>query len=135
MSIRVKHIVALQISRDTDGDQKLFYPEVSAETVITDGFERMTSTVIAIAAAGTEALNLGDVTTVRGIYIEVDRDCNLRINGSSDDIPLKIPPSVTAGGSRAKVFLEATITAVTIENLDVSNALSGVCVVWGDPTP
>ena len=135
MAIRVQHIVALQISRDTAGKQKLFYPETSEETLVIDGFDGEAHNTISIAASGTEAINLGDVSTVRGLYVEVDRDCNLRLNGSSDNIPLKVAPGVTAGGDRAKVFLEASITEAEIENLDATNPLTGVTVVWGDPTP
>lgn len=135
MPIRVQHIVALQISRDTDGNQKLFYPETSEETLILDGFDGAAPMTLSVAAGATESISFGDVTAVKGLYVEVDRDCNLRVNGSSDNIPLVVPAAVTAGGARAKAFLEATITEAEIENLDGSTALTGVSVVWGDPTP
>jgi len=43
---------------------------------------------------------------------------------------------VPAGeGSPAKLFLEANISEVQIENISADTALTGVYVFWGDPTP
>lgn len=129
MALRVDHTVAPQISRDTSQNLRLFFPDLTSEAVSHATFDGACSSVLSIAASGTESLSFGDVTDVRGLYIEVDQDCNLRLNGSTDDIPIKLAPN----GSVAKVFLEADINQVTIENLSASALLTGVYCMWGDP--
>lgn len=131
MSIRVDHTVAPQISRDTNQKQKLFFPDLAEELVSHSTFDKASSSVLALVASGVESLSFGDVTDVRGIYLEVDGDCYVRINGSFDNIPLKLAPSAT----RAKLFLEVDLNAIVIQNLSAEDALTGAYAVWGDPTP
>jgi len=69
------------------------------------------------------------VTLVRGLYLEVDKDAKVRLNGATDAIQLR----VADGAACAKLFLEGEITEVTVEN-PTEDALSGVYVCWGDPT-
>jgi len=131
MAIRVDHTVTPQISRDSDQKQKLYFPETAQEAVSLDVFERAANSVLEIAASGVESLGFGDVADVRGFYLEVDQDCYVRINGSLDNIPLKLPSTT----GTAKLFMEADLNAVVIQNLSSTAVLSGVYVVWGDPTP
>lgn len=133
MSIRVKYKVLLQNSEDKVGKNKLFYREddVSQEVAI-DGLDKQHSGNISVAVAATDTLSLGDLSDIRGLFLEVDADCTVRLNGSSDDILMKLPEGVTGG--KAKLFIEATITAVAVENTGAAQ-LNGVYCIWGDPTP
>lgn len=131
MPIRVDHTVTPQISRDTAQKQKLFFPDIGEEAVSHATFEKSSNNILSLDASAVESLSFGDVDDVRGLYLEVSGDCYLRINGSTDNIPVKLPPS----GTRAKVFLEADVTAVEVQNLSTTDALTGVYCVWGDPTP
>jgi len=134
MAIRVKHKLVVQNSSDEDAYEKLFYLEDnSGREVVIDGFDQQANSTLRIPASGSQSLGFGDVTDVRGLYLEVNRDCYLRLNGSIDNIPLKLPPGITA--AKAKLFMEADLNAIVIENLDTVNALIGVYCVWGDVTP
>lgn len=130
--MRVKHTVLMQLARDTEM-RRLFYSDDSqlSQQVI-DGFEKHAQGHIAIAAAATESLSFGDVAAVKGLYLEVDQNAKVRINGSATDIVLAKPPSASADA--AKLFLEADVTAVEIEN-PTTEPLTGIYIVWGDPTP
>lgn len=130
MTIRVDHTVAPQISRDSNQKLKLFFPDLSSEAVSIDQFETAANSVLSLAASAVESLTFGDVVDVRGLYLEVNQDCYLRLNGSVDNIPVKLAPNASV----AKVFLEADITEIQIQNLSTTDLLTGVYVLWGDPT-
>lgn len=137
MAVRVNHNVLVQISRDTAGKDKAFYPETKLVTV--DGWDKQMTSELAIAGGANENLSFGDIAAVKGIYLEVDRDANVILNSGAEVIALKLPPGATQGGSgandKATLFLNADITAVNVENTDATNALNGVYAAWGDPTP
>jgi hypothetical protein len=129
MTIRVDHTVAPQISRDTDQKLRLFFPDLASEAVSIDQFETAASSVLSLAPSAVEALGFGDIVDVRGMYVEVNQDCDMKINGAVDAIPIKLAPNA----SKAKVFLEADITQIQIENKSTTEVLSGVYALWGDP--
>lgn len=129
MAIRVDHTVAPQISRDTAQKLRLFFPDLASEAVSSDQFATAANSVLSLDPSAVEVLGFGDVVDVRGFYLEVTQDCYLRVNGSVDNIPVKLAPN----GSKAKVFLEADITEIQIQNLSTTELLTGVYVVWGDP--
>ena len=137
MALRVKHKLVVQISGDTAQKKKRFFLEEGTEQE-TDvaSFDRSASGDLSIADTVTESLPFGDVTAARGLYLEVDKPCNVKINGSATSIPVILAPAPSGGGTAAptaKLFLEATLTAVTIENTDGSGAvLTGSFVLWGD---
>lgn len=130
--MRVKHTVLMQLARDIEM-RRLFYSDDSqlAQQVI-DGYDKQAQGHIAIAATATESLTFGDVDAVKGLYLELNQNAKVRINGSATDIVLAKPPSASA--DVAKLFLEADITAVEIEN-PTTEPMTGIYVVWGDPTP
>lgn len=131
MSIRVQHTLRMQNSRDTDGKDKLFYRDDTLGKVAIDTFDNQMSSSLSVAASTTDSLTFGDLTDVRGFYLEVSGNCNIRFNGATADIPVTLAPGQTV----AKVFIEAAITAVTIENTSATTVLTGVYCGWGDPTP
>ena len=126
MSIRVKHRVWVNISRNTDMTDLVYGPEEADRLVQSDIYDQHGGGSIDIDDAGNENLSMGDVTNVKGIYLEVDQECTIKINGGTDEFVLK--KSNTTG--KAKVFLEATITALNIANASGS-ALIGHYAIWG----
>lgn len=128
--MRIKHTVLLRLARDNDMRRLLFSDDSQLAEVVIDAYQRHAQGHIAIAAAATESLSFGDVDEIKGLYLELNQDAKVRLNGSLDSIVVAKPP----GGSVAKLFVEATITAVEIEN-DTGSALTGLYVVWGDETP
>lgn len=129
MAIRVKHNILVQISGDTDGADKRYYP-TSQEEVI-DVFDRSATRDISIAAGASEAMSLSDITATRGMYLELSAGVDLILNGSATPLPL-LPPNT---GGKVRFFMEGTITAITIDNTGGAVAVTGVLATWGDPTP
>ena len=127
MSIRVKHNVLLQISRDTLEKKKQFFPD--ANEVILAAFDSQSNGTLAIPATTSLTLDFGEVTDVRGLYIEVSADVVVRINGSLTNLPITLASDATKG----QLFLESNISAVIIEN-ESATAITGVYALWGDPS-
>jgi hypothetical protein len=127
MAIRIKHRVWVHAYEDTEGKHKLFAPDPELSEVISDGFDKVTSGVITIAPSGNENLNLGDITAVNGVWLKIDGDAKLKINGSSDEIQLRVKPDGTAGTDLAKFFIEADISSVNVIN-DSGIVMNGVFV-------
>jgi len=125
--MRVRHTVQVEIARDTDMKRKLFSDDAQLSQVVIDTFQRQCNSHLSINPASIETLSFGDVTLVKGMYLETDADCLVRLNGSSDAIPIK------KSNGAAKLFLEADISEVTVENQDTENILTGIYCVWGDP--
>ena len=134
MAIRVKHKILVQIGLDTDFNRKLFFIEdnTSAE-VVSDGYDQQTSGNVSVAATSIETLSFGDLTDVKGFYLEMDAACKVRLNGSDDAIDMILPDGVTED-PKAKLFIESTLTGVTIEN-ESGAAITGFYALWGNPTP
>ena len=133
MSIRVRHTVAARTSRDTDFKKAMWDHDVSTAEVVTDAFDQGAGGTFSVAAGvgTTKSLSFGDVQVVRGMYLEVNTNCKVRLNGSLDDIEMKISES----GKPAKLFLEGLISAVVVENESATDTIEGAACFWGDPTP
>ncbi len=129
MPLRVKHNVLVQISADIDAKLKRFFPDT--KEVIIDAFDRQAQSDLSVAPATTENLSFGDVTDVRGIYLELNAAGKVLLNGGTEEIPIDPAPSSAV----AKFFLEGTLSQVQVKNEDAVNALVGVYVIWGSPTP
>lgn len=131
MAIRVRHTVIARTSRDTDFKHAMFNPEVDQSEVVLDTFDKQCNSNLAVPATTKEELSFGDVDAVKGIYLEVLAAAKVYLNSSLDAIEL-VPG---ASGQPAKLFLEANISKVEVENEAASGTLEGVYLVWGDPTP
>ena len=134
MALRLKHKVVVQLSRDTDQKQKgvVFLDDDSVQEVDTSSYERSAGGDVSIAAAASEALALGDVQVVRGLYLEVSSQCSVTLNGGN--VPLVVQPDTGTSGKSGKLFLNATITSVSVENTSGAT-MTAFYAVWGDPTP
>lgn len=125
MAIRLKHILAVQASRDTAGRKKLFYQDTEVEAVTIDTFDHIQSGNLSIPPGDEESLGFGQVNQAKGLFLEVSGDCNLTLNGAATPIPLEV------SGSTAKFFIEATLTSIQIENTSAEDTLTGVYALWG----
>ena len=126
--MRIKHSVLLKIADDADMKDLLFSNDETLLQAIIDGYQRQASGKFFVTGGQTESIPLGDVSAVRGAYLKVNADCNLKINGGAN-IQLRKGSSTT--GTYAKFFIEAEITSLQI----VAAALvdvTGVFCVWGD---
>jgi hypothetical protein len=128
MAIRVRHNVLVQISADTDGNDKRFYP--TTKEVVIDGFDRQQNKNFSVAASASEAMDIGDVTAPRGLYMECSADVDVVLNGSET-----LNMRVAAGQSVAKLFYEGVISSVSVDNTAGASAVTGEFVIWGDVTP
>jgi len=130
MAIRVDHTVAPQISRDSAQKQHIYFPDLNVEAVSTSAFTKALSGVLSVAVSSADILSFGDIDDVRGLYLEVDQACTIKLNGGVESIPIQPAPT----GTKAKFFLEGTVTGIEVTNPSATTVLSGVWVVWGDPT-
>lgn len=127
--MRIKHKVNVRVGYDTDMNNLLFGPSDELSEVIIDAYSRVTSGLVRIAEDTTEDLPLGDVETVKGIYLKVNQDVQIVLNDGTDVIQLRKPTASTS--VYARLFLEADITKVTITAPETL-VVEGVYCVWGD---
>lgn len=137
MPLRLKHKIVVQVTADTAQKQKRFFlDDDPVQETDVSSFAHQANSELSIDDTVTEALSFGDVQDARGIYIETDKPCDVFINGSATPIPMILAPASgsSSGAAKAKLFLEATITQVSITNTVGDNSvLTGVYELWGDP--
>lgn len=130
MPIRVKHTVLIQISRDTEGQRKLFWGDEVSDQAVIDSLEKSAGSMLAVEPSAIESLTFGDVADVRGFYLEVNGPCLVRLDGGIQSLTLAPAPDALT----AKMFFEGPITGLEVQNTSTTDALAGLYVVWGDPT-
>lgn len=137
MTIRVVHELKLHVSQDQAQKNSLFERHEDLSKVTIDSFLRHNSGNPTVLNATAKVLSLGDVGAVKGVYIEADADCDVRLNGSADPIQLRRAP---VGGTQTvitptvKLFLESDITAIEVTASQGSDVNLSY-VVWGDVAP
>ncbi len=127
--MRVKHKIWVNTARDTDMSDLVYGPAEMERVTQIDGYDQWGGGSFDLAAGGTESLNLGDVDGVKGIYLEADKDVEIKLNGSTDAIQMRV--ASTTSGAVARMFLEADITAISVTNTDATNACTGHFHIWG----
>lgn len=130
MTIRVDHSILLDITRDTGQKRCLFGEDADEAQRILDQNDAQSSNTLAIPASTTETLSFGDVGAPAGLYLEVNQAVNVYLNGSADPIALVPQVATNRNDQVAKLFLEATITQVDVENTNLTE-MTGVYAVWG----
>lgn len=128
--MRVKHNILVQVARDTAMKNHLFFPDSTLNEVVIDAFQKSTNGDLAVDVSQVQELLFGDITTVRGMYLEIDQDVLLKLN--DDDVGVRL--HVAEGAVNARFFLEGVITRARIDN-DSGEAATGIFLFWGDPTP
>lgn len=128
MGLHITHEVYPQLSLDATNNLKLFWPERGQQTVTYDMMQSATPGTIALAAATTVTLSRGEITSICGLYIQVNSACQISLDDGTSWI--NITPAPQAG--IAKFFLEGLIPSVQLQS-DALIPLNGVYVLWGDP--
>lgn len=131
MAIFIKRTTNARLYEDATEKDCLFAQPDSRATVTVDTVERYVSGKFSVAASGSEALSLGDVTTGRGVYIRFDGNAQIQLNGGADTIDIE--PETTAQ-STGTFFMTGPVSAVQVLNPSATTALTGTYVIWGDPT-
>ena len=104
--MRIKHTVNPRIAEDADMENLLFgLNDVLAEITV-DAYVRVISGKASVAESANEDLSLGDITAVKGFFLIADAECIIKLNGSSDEIQLRIGGTGTTN-AKAKFFIEA----------------------------
>ncbi len=129
MSLRIKHKVWINTSRNTGMTDLVYGPGETDRLVETDAFDQWGGGSFSVATSGSEDLDLGDINNVKGIYFEADGEVKIKINGSVDEIQLRRPVS----SKPAKIWLEADLTQVTVVN-GTAAAVTGHYHIWGSST-
>lgn len=132
MAIRVKHKVWVNTARDTGMTDLVYGPAETARITQTDTFDQWGGGSFDIPVSDNEDLDLGDVASVKGIYLEVGADVQIKLNGSSDLIQLRRANSIA--GQVARFFIEADISQVNVVNPSATEAASGHFHIWGSST-
>jgi hypothetical protein len=127
--MRIKLKPSILISNDEDGKYKLFAPDDTKIERQIDTYQRHFSGTASIVSTGTEALSLGDLGTAKGLWLSVNADCLVTINGGT---PIQLRrASGAAGDDKAGLMLEADITALSVTAQ--ATAVDVIYAVWGDP--
>jgi len=126
--MRVQHTVNVQIAEDADMKNLLYGPNVSLSQVVIDAYQDQASGTFTVAGGTTESLNKGDVTSPRGVFLRVDNDCQVNINGLGN---IQLRRGTAATGFTAKLFLEGEISSVAI-TAPVGADVHGTWCFWGD---
>ncbi len=128
-TLRMQHKVWLAIARDEDmKDLAQGGLDETVRKVQTDIFDRSGGNTFDVADGANEDLSLGDITSVKGIWLQTTAEIQIKINGSTT--PLRLRKPNTAATAVAKFFLEADITAINVIN-DTGAAITGDYVIWG----
>jgi hypothetical protein len=126
--MRIKDKVNIRIAKEAEFKNILFGPDDALAERVVDSWARYASGNLSIDAGETESLSFGDVTTVKGMYLEVTGECQLVINGAD---PIQLRKSGTDAALIAKVFIEADISSVTL-TAPLTVAVTGIYCFWGD---
>ena len=127
MAIRVKQKVSVNIGLDTNMKNTMGTQDDTLSEVIDDGLDHARVHNFAVAAAASEMMPLEDIASVRGFHLQVDADCEVRLDGEATGHELKVPVT----GGVAKMQMDAAVTQVEVV---ATTAVNGLFVAWGDPT-
>lgn len=127
MTIRLAHKVRPQIYADTAKKNTLFAPDDTLSEVVIDSFTKHSSNNITVAALASEDLPLGDITAIKGLYLQVDADCIVKLNGGTEEIQIRAQGTTSPS---AKLFIEADVNQVNVTA--ASAVLNGTICIWGD---
>lgn len=128
--MRIRHKINVQVFDDADGKNKLFAPDDALAEQILDGFTRYTAGRFSVTGATDEDLAMGDLTTIRGFWIQADGDFNLTINGAAVPLAMKVGKT----GGVAKGALECTVTSLNVEAPTSGVTVTGIYLVYGEPS-
>ena len=128
--MRIKHKVNARLAADPEMKNILFGFDDTLAEVMIDNYTTVVSGYFSVAMGESEDLSLGDVQDARGLYLHVFGDAIVTLNDATDSLQLRRAGVATT--DKAKLFVEAEITKVTVE-APADATITGVYCVWGDP--
>lgn len=126
--MRIKNTVTIQAADDTEMKNLIFSLDSTAAAAVIDSYQHVISGRLTLPLNATYSLDFDNITAVKGIYLKVDKDCVVSINGGTG-ITLHLADAVST--TRAKLFMEANITSVSITT-PVGSAVELTYCAWGD---
>ena len=129
--MRIKHKLVVNVGDDAALKDKLFSTDEDLAEVVIDNYQRQVSGKMYIQAAAVENVPLGDVDAAKGVFLKVDQDVTIKLNGGATVLQLRKASELA--DATAKMFLEADITAVEV-TAPAGADVNAVYCVWGDPS-
>jgi len=124
MSVRVRYKVAIMASIDDDENQCQFSRPDSTLSEVIETHEVSASGTIELTASEVDhPLPLGDVVGGRILYVEVNGDVSIKLDGEAVGHKLGAP----ATGTKAKLMLRSEFTAAP---LITNNGLTAIEVAY-----
>ena len=131
--MRIEHLIWAKATEDSAGKDGLWTPDQTINTEVITNMTRLISGVFSVAKATNEDLAFGDITLpAYAIYIEADGDFTATFNGGAETFAFKRADTTT--GRKVRCWMEAQITAINIANADLTTAITGRYMIYGDPT-
>lgn len=136
MTIRVKSKVNVKIWEDTSEKDYYFGPDDTLAEQTYDSYTKTFAGKFTINPSTSETLSKGDITTVKGFYLELQGPSDgtamaaatVNVNATGA-VPLEQPGS----GLNAKAYLEGgTYSSVEVANTDPALTLTGRYAMWGE---
>jgi hypothetical protein len=120
MSVRVRSQIILVASLDDDEKQCQFKRDDTTLTSLVETFEVESSGEIELAGAEADyALPMGKVATGKILYLETDKELQVKMDGEAVGHKVGAPTT----GTKAKLFLRSEFTsAPLLTNNDATNA-------------
>lgn len=127
--MRIRHKVNVRIGVDTDMKNLMFAPDDDLAEAIIDSYTKCGSGILQIVKNTDEDVPLGDVDAVKGVFLRVDQDVVVTLNGGVETIQLR--KAGGTGSQYARLFLEADINQINIA-APADADVNGIYCVWGD---
>lgn len=82
-----------------------------------------------------EVQSMQDVAVCKGCYIEMDQDFDLFLNGAVAALEFRRQDNATDNETeKVRAFLQCNLSSIGIGNPSSTVVLTGVLVIFGDPT-
>ena len=129
MGVKVRYKAAINASLDADGAQCQFSrPDSTLSEVIEDHDVSSSGNIELTASEVDHPLPLGDVVTGRLLYVEVDGDCTIKLDGEATGHKLGAP----ATGTKAKLLLRSQFTAAPLLTNNGTTVVNAAYFLAGD---
>lgn len=135
MVVRIKHKVNVRIWEEAEMNNALFAPDDKLAEITIDNMEIASSGVLNVENDSNMNVPLGDMTSVRGIFIKSDQNILITLNGGDQESLEKPSEGTDDAPTYCHYFFEGVITSVNIEKADSTpetDANVRFCV-WGSP--
>ena len=127
--MRIKDKIWVNIAKDADMEFGQFTPSETKVSRQIDAYTQQFNGDFSIDQTTNEDLDLGDITAVKGLWLEVSADCLLTLNGAAT--PIQLRRAGTGTTDVARVYIQADITQINI-TAPADAGITGTYAIWGD---